>query len=1004
MNDEPLKEQIDLFKSLFRGRDDVFAVRWEKGNKNGYMPAYQLDPYMYRLYKMKGGLLKDYKDKTYLPYTNEQIAKHLKGNQLIGIYPLIKDNHSWFIAADFDDAGWEKECKVFIQSCSENNIPAYLERSRSGKGGHVWIFFDQPYPALKSRKIIISILEKARVFSIFDKSSSFDRLFPNQDSLSGQGLGNLIALPLHKTTWEQGNSCFVDVETLQPINNQWDFLRSIKRITTQELDKLYNQIAKSSNNTSSKIQFIQNSLGKILIRINNNVHIGRSNLTMSLITFLKEELNFVSTEYLIKKKMGKNTWGTEHYFRCVEETDTEVIIPRGMIGKLIRFCKENKIDFQFQDERQKNNIVSFACDIQLREYQKPAIECASRKDIGVIVAPPGTGKTVIALKIIAERQQPALIVVHRKQLADQWIERIQTFLGIPKNEIGTIGQGKSKVGKKITVAMIQSLSKELAKPDNHLQKAFGTIIIDECQHVPAETFRNTISKLHTYYLYGLTATPFRKYNDGKLIFIHLGEIIAELKSEEIKSYKRARVIVRNTALDVPFNSKTDRFETLSKVIVHDSTRNKQIINDLILELSAGKKVVILTERKEHIEALHQYLKQNYETITLSGEDSESNRNMKWKILKEGNYQVLITTGQFFGEGTDLQSAECLFLVYPFSFEGKLIQYIGRVQRSEVAPTIYDYRDYKIDYLNKLFLKRNTYYGKLEKQATLFDEPQTNNTDVVKNYTFAQQVKLPLEQIEFRYGSFAFRYSIKEINKELEFEIENDDIRPEFEVMKPYFSKLLHLKQIKIDLFAEFVNDKLISQIAQSSDLLKFNREIIENVKFKFVTKVYFGKVSLSKFQNNLLNINQLQVDDSGNNQLFDSEEEFIETVLKNKNIRHYRNIRYLANAHVSSILKVRFVLIPFSFVFLLPGKEQFHIVMETLDTEEATYIWHIGKDIDLLRNKLKEIDFSISIIRNDGRQVFLESQPQNFIRILHDYTDERKGFVIWKDLLEEILI
>jgi len=1004
MNDENLKDQIVLFKSLFKGRDDVFAVRWEKGGKSGYMPAYHYDPYLYRMHRMKGGTFQTFNDKSYLPYSDEQIAKHLRGDQLMGIYPLLKDNTSWFIAADFDEAGWENECKVFVNSCNKINIPAYLERSRSGKGGHVWIFFDQTYPAVKSRKIIVSLLVKLGIFSVFDKSSSFDRLFPNQDSLSGKGFGNLIALPFYKPTWEQGNSCFVDIETLRPIGDQWRFLKNIKRISVQDLDKLYNQIEITINQIPAQFQSEQNSSGKLTIRLNNIVQISRMNLPISLISFLKDEFNFLNTEFIVKKKMGKNTRGTAHYFKCVDETDSDVIIPRGSIGKLLRFCRESKIEYEFKDERKKLNLVSFTCDIQLRDYQKPAIEAAGRKDMGVIVAPPGTGKTVIALKIIAEKQQPTLIVVHRKQLADQWIERIQTFLGIPRNEIGRIGQDKGKPGKKITIALIQSLSKELEKPDNQLSKTFGTIIVDECHHVPAETFRSTISQLHTYYLYGFTATPFRKYNDGKLIFFHLGEVISELKTNEVSTYKRAFVNIRNTELDVPFNSKTDRFETLSNVLVHDSARNKLIINDLILELAAGKKVVVLTERKEHIETINQYLKQKYETVTLSGEDSESSRNMKWKILKEGNYQVLITTGQYFGEGTDLQEAECLFLVYPFSFEGKLIQYIGRVQRSEISPTIYDYRDYKIDYLNKLFLKRNTYYRKLEKQATLFDEQQIENKETEKNFIFEQQIKLSLEQIEFRYGSFGFRFVIKEINKELEFEIENDDIRPEFEVLKPYFSKVLNFKQVKIDIFAEFINDKLISQMAQSSDLEKFNREIIESVKFKFVTKTYFGKVPISKFQKNLLDITQFQIGENGNIQLFGSDDEFLENILKNKSFLHYRQIRYLANNHTNSLLKIRFVLSPFSFVFLLSGAEQFHIVMETLDTEEATYIWHIHKDITLLRNKLKEIDLDINIIRNDGRQAFLESQPQNFTRIVHDYSDERKGFVIWKDLLEEILV
>ncbi|MEX0810893.1 MAG: hypothetical protein WD048_01670 [Chitinophagales bacterium] len=186
------KEKLNLFKSLFKGREDVFAIRWEKraqtsggGNKSGYMPAYHYDPYMYRLHKMKGGTFKDYKDKTYLPLTDQQLLKHFNGEKLIGIYPLLQDNTSWFIAADFDKEKWADECRTFLNICKEHGIPAYLERSRSGKGGHVWIFFDQPYPAIRSRKILINLLEQTDIFSVFDKSSSFDRLFPNQDFHSG---------------------------------------------------------------------------------------------------------------------------------------------------------------------------------------------------------------------------------------------------------------------------------------------------------------------------------------------------------------------------------------------------------------------------------------------------------------------------------------------------------------------------------------------------------------------------------------------------------------------------------------------------------------------------------------------------------------------------------------------------------------------------------------------------------------------------------------------------
>jgi len=992
-----LQEQIALFTSLFKGREDVFAIRWEKGNKSGYMPAYFYDPYLYRAHKMNGGTFQNYIDKKHLTFTNKELEKHLNGEQLIGIYPLLQDNTSWFIVADFDKENWLQECKQFQSACNKIGIPAYLERSRSGKGGHVWIFFDKPYPAIRSRKIVISILEQAGIFSVFDKASSFDRLFPNQDFLSGKGFGNLIALPLFKKTLEAGNSCFINPEDAQAFPDQWEYLKKIQRVSTIELDKLYQSLSDSKIAPSTVTD-----QGILIIELSHVVKISRSGLTPALIHFLKDELNFANTEFIIKKKIGKNTFGTEHYFKCIDEIEEAIIIPRGFIGKLLRFCKTNGIEYDFKDKRQKQKEITLSFNAQLREHQQSIIEIISKKDIGVIVAPPGSGKTITGLKIIADKKQPALLITHRKQIAEQWIERIQTFLGIPKNEIGIIGTGKVKIGKQVTVAMIQSLSKKIKTGEHaELLNAFGTIIIDECHHIPAETFRNTIARLQTFYLYGLTATPFRKYNDGKLIFIHLGEVIAEVKPNEIKETSRAKVIIRNTDLDVPFHSKTDKFETLSKILVHDSTRNKLILADIHSELRAGKKAVIITERKEHIDSLYQYLKQSFEAIALSGEDSENDRRAKWKILKEGNYQVLITTGQFFGEGSDLQNVNCLFLVYPFSFEGKLIQYIGRVQRSEINPTIYDYRDIKIDYLNKMFLKRNTYYRKIDKQASLFDEPiiEAPSNKLIR---IEEKIKVPFEKLEFNYGSISFLFHISELNKEIEFDIENDDIRPEFEVLKGYFSKLLRMKNVNVEILAEFENGILISQLAISGDIQKINRQIIEGVKFRFITKHYFQRPTNAK-ETNLLDISQLQSDNVSEHKLYESGEELLNDVLKNKQYKHQKQLEYLANRHERTILKLRFILSPFSFLFLLKGKEQYHIVMETLDTEEATYIWHFEKDKNVLVSKLKQIDQDLNTIRNQGRQLFLENLPENFNRIVHNYSDERKGFIVWKDMLEEHL-
>ena len=980
-------EHINTFRSLFKGREDVFAVRWEKSGKSGYMPAYQYDPYHYRVHKMNGGTFTNYPHKTYLPLTENEIQKHLNGVQQIGAYPLLQDNTSWFLVADFDKQNWKEEAVYFLNACREKHIPAYLERSRSGNGGHVWIFFEKPYPAIRSRKIFISILEQSGVFSMFDKSSSFDRLFPNQDFLSGKGLGNLIALPFFKPAMDNGNSCFINPETFEPYPDQWQFLNEIERVSIEMLDKLFEEIS-----TIQNLPIAKNHNGKLSITLQQNILIQRDGLTTPLINFLKEELNFANSEFFIKKKSGKNTFGTERYFKLVEETENEIIIPRGFIGKVLRFCKEQNLEFDFQDNRKLKEEIPYSFNATLRNHQKKVIETISKKDFGVIVAPPGSGKTIMGLKIIADKKQSSLIVVHRKQLLEQWQERVQAFLAIPKHEIGIIGQGKVKIGKQITIATIQSLPKQIEQ----LQNQFGTILVDECHHIPAETFRNTIEKLNTFYLYGLTATPFRKYNDDKLIFAFIGDVISEVTSNEIENFKHAQIIVRNTNLDVPFNSKTDNFETLAKILVHDSERNKLILNDIKNELSKGKRIAIITERKEHIDTLYLFLKQSYEVVTLSGDDSDANRKSKWQTLQQGNFQVLITSGQYFGEGSDLSNISSLFLVYPFSFKGKLIQYIGRVQRSEINPIIHDYRDIKIDYLNKLFLKRNTYYRQITKQASLFDEP-TEFTPERQSLDVEKQIKVPIEDLDFRYGNIGFEYIDKPNNQRFDFEIENEEFRPEFEVLKPYFIKVLKSKMVNIDIYAEIENGVILSQLATSSDIENINKEIVESVKFQFLNKSFIGQIPTSV--QNILTTNELPK----NQNIYSDAENILEDLLKGKQYKHSQHIQFLAEKHERNVMKLRFVLQPFSFVFLLVGEQNYHIILETLDTEEATYIWHTEKNKSVLIDTIKLIDKELNIIREKGRQAYLETNPKNFSRIVHDYSDNNKGFTIWKGLLEECI-
>jgi len=477
---------------------------------------------------------------------------------------------------------------------------------------------------------------------------------------------------------------------------------------------LYEGFFNQKPQESIKSNILSETQKEIEIQITNQVHLKRFQLNKKLIAFLRDNLNFLNSDYLVKKNMGKSTFNIEKYFRLIEETPEGVMIPRGFVANIVNFCKQEKISFKVIDNRKKLDSVDFDSEIDLLPQQELAIEKITDKDFGVIVSPPGSGKTIIGLEIIAQKRQPALIIVHRQQLFDQWIERIQSFLKIPKQEIGQIGNQKFKVGKEITVAMIQSLTRsdEISKIAN----SFGTIIVDECHHIPAKSFREAIVNFNSFYLYGLTATPKRKNNDEKLIYVYIGNILYNAgQIEQIKqNIVKAEINVRETNLYEPFDYKIDKYETISRILIHDTQRNSLIIDDLEKNIGRFKTVLVLTERKAHVDILNLYLKDKFETITIHGDDSERSRKSKLEQLKLGHYKIVISTGQYFGEGVDVDNLECLFIVYPFAFEGKLVQYIGRIQRSGKPPVIFDYRDSKIDYFDKMFKQRNRYYKKLLK--------------------------------------------------------------------------------------------------------------------------------------------------------------------------------------------------------------------------------------------------------------------------------------------------
>ena len=709
-------KQLELFMSVFRCRTEVYARRWEKNGKSGYSPAYDFNWDEFMAHKRRGGSMKDFENKKLLPLTNYVIKQHLLGQRIVGVYPILTDNTSYFIVADFDGATWKKDVGKLLNAYAEIGLAAYLERSRSGNGGHVWLFFSENYPCYKSRQIALELIRRVFNVSEFEKEISFDRLFPNQDTLTRAGFGNLIALPLQGRSFLEKNSLFIDPDTDQPFPDQWAFLQNIKRHSAEGLDAVHALLF--SGNEHKEIIPATSGLS---FTVSNQITLPRTQLSPPIIHFLKDELNFLNTEYLTKRRLGKSIYGVEKYFKLINESGDTISLPRGFLNQFTAFLNNQHITHSIREDHAVLNETVFNNNIELTPAQTLVVKQAAEYNQGVIVAPSGSGKTIMGLELIARRKQPALILAHRKQILDQWIDRIQAFLGIAKTHIGQYSGTKKKIGKQITVGLLQSLAR---KGDiSELQNSFGTIIVDECHHIPASTFREIISQLNPKYLYGLTATPKRKHNDEKLIYVYIGDIIAQMSTSDVHASEEKiiggvpEVLIRSTNLDVPFKFTTDNFQLLAKIISCDTGRNRLIIESVLNEIGNNKKSLVLSERKEHLEILNMYLKNKCETIVISGDDSASSRKSKLAQMESGHYQAILSTGQFFGEGVDIRGITCLVLAFPFAFEGKLAQYMGRLRDIGAQKLIIDFRDKNIMFLEKHFKQRLRYYKKLKAKIT-----------------------------------------------------------------------------------------------------------------------------------------------------------------------------------------------------------------------------------------------------------------------------------------------
>jgi superfamily II DNA or RNA helicase len=689
------KEKINIFRNLFKGREDVFAKYWvsRKTGKKGYSPVCKNEWILHICRKPceKCG------NKNYVPLDDFWIEKHLNGEITIGIYPIQFDDRVNFLAFDFDKENWFENAKQLRKYCQSIDLPAYLERSRSGNGGHLWIFFSQSVSAAKTREFGFMLLEKAGIAGISGDKSGFDRIFPNQDFLQEGGLGNLIALPLQYHARQKGNTLFLDPDnTYISYINQWDFLSAIRKISEIDIDL-----------------FLKSSPADIPLPISESEKSEKKSLRITISNYISIPVKDADRQF-DKKAKGFSTWDTPKMIYCLNSKGGNYIIPRGFLKNIESYLFQNSMPFQIEDKSIKTLNRAFRCRFKIYNYQKKALHEILKNNVGILEAPPGYGKTIIALASLVYRKQRTLIIVHTKELLAQWIQKIGDVLGIEKGDIGIIGGGKEKIGKKITVATYQSLVRKNLKT---IVDKTGYVIVDECHRVPANTFQKVVKEFKARYLLGLTATPFRKDKLQKLMFLYLGEIIHRIDPDKISSeLKGVDSILEIRYTDFyPTFEKVKKYKKIIGALTEDENRNNLIARDIIGEYSLDKSILVLTGRKGHCLEISQRLGQKIKHSVLTGNLSQKIRREILRDFKDKKIRVLIATGQLIGEGIDLPFLDTLFLVFPTSSKTRLIQYIGRVQRKNKGKSIskvYDYYDQYVSVLNIMFQKRKKIYEKL----------------------------------------------------------------------------------------------------------------------------------------------------------------------------------------------------------------------------------------------------------------------------------------------------
>lgn len=779
-----IDERIRLFQSLFKGREDVFARRWfsKTTGKYGYQPVC--------INEWKQGICdkKKYRcvicpNRNFAPLTTQDMYRHLEGKDeyccdVVGLYAIMQDNNCAFLCADFDDKnckyGYKEDVLAYVGVCREWLIPYAIERSRSGNGAHVWIFFEAPLPASKARRLGNAILTEAMTRNGQMSFNSYDRFFPNQDYLPEGGFGNLVALPLQGQARRKENSVFVDNDFLV-YKDQWAFLYNLKKIQESTIDQLLRlhyqeELGKLSMSSESKpwvTPLPQNITqedfhAKVEIIKANKLYIPLKAVSAKVLNHLKRIAAFKNPEFYSKQALRLSTYAIPRIISCFDITNEYLAMPRGCEDATRSFLNDNAVTYTITDKTNHGNKISVSFQGEEREEQLEAINALLPYTNGILHATTAFGKTVTAAAIIARKKVNTLILVHSKALLKQWHDRLTEFLNIdyPKHEeknkrgrrkvfspIGCFDSSGNTLHGIIDIALIQScLDEDGVKP---FVQDYGMVIVDECHHVSSITFEQVLMSIKAHTIYGLTATPIRKDGHQPIIFMQCGPIrfSTDVKSQIAKQSFDRFLIPRFTSYNFILEDRLS-IATLYKYLSEDEIRNNLIVEDICKAVNTGRTPIILTNRTAHVSVLAEKLNatiKNVISLTGAGTTKEKREAMqRLQTIPDSEQLVIVATGKYVGEGFDYPRLDTLFLALPISWKGLLTQYAGRLHREYEGKKdvrIYDYIDIHEPICDSMYRKRLKGYAAIgyktinTAQPTLFDHINDISSSIAENQIF-----------------------------------------------------------------------------------------------------------------------------------------------------------------------------------------------------------------------------------------------------------------------------